>query len=314
MESHISNLYQKEDNDEIITWGQDPRFEGFSVLKDYPLNCGFVPAQNTQGQSDTKAMIKVGFDITKVKQNKVGLHVTAVKFSKYLEKHFGYDFSDELCPSKDSLDISNKSPQPIDLEENERYILNISNKKIFDCQQNMDVTLNYVVDDFYKQHLATIAGIKANIFKFKVKAKFRIWKVIFDGSEKVSKLFVNINKIFFGKVVIKKDSFEGFFSPYKYENLVSVYPDVIPFFNSTFKISKITIFWVSLSILMVWWQVGKAHSSIRSMNETSTIALVILLVTLFDIIIPRTILFIANQFIKIRLWLGSVKFFMKTKW
>jgi hypothetical protein len=279
------------------------------VVRDYPEDCGFIPAVNKNGDKDTKILIKIGFDLDNKKDDKVGLTLTASKFSRYAENHFGYDFNDEASPTKESLDASNKSLKPIDLEEKERYILNLKSGQIIDRQsKDKIVTMNEVVEDFYKQHLSTIKGIKANLFKIKLKTKEKIWHLLYGFIERTIKNLEKLNQHLFGKSIIKNSS-EGIWEPYKCTSLTSTYPDVIPFFNSTLKISKVNIIWIAITLLVIWFK----FISIRDMNETFTIALLILLVLFFDFIVPRFVLFIINLFIKLRKKLGSASFFFKTK-
>ncbi len=305
MNSHISTLFRNSDKDEIILW-QDTKYDGFSVLRDYPVDCGFVPAINKKEDTDTKILIKIGFN--NEQKGKTNLYVTASKYSRYAERHFGYDFNDELSPTKESLDASRKSPNPVDLEENERYTINIEDGTIFDAENNKNVTVNEIIDEIYKKHLATISGLKATILKAKLKTKNVIWHFLFEKIEKIIKGFEWLNEHFFGKTLIK-NSLGSILGPFDYKNLTSTYPDVIPFFNSTLKISKINIIWVALSLLTMWLTIP----CLKDMSETITLSLLILLVCIFDVIIPRVILSTINGLVWVRRKLGEASFFYKTK-
>ena len=313
----LIDLYRKQDEEEVLPWidNDTHRFNGFSIIRDYPKNCGFIPAVNKTNKADTKVLIKIGYSEKDIKDNKVYLYPTVSKFSVYLEKHHLFDFNDQTGPTKESIDESKKSYQPVDLEEPQRYIFNIETEIITDLKKKVEVTLNNIADHLYEQHIGTIKGIRASSFKIRAKFKTQIWEALFNGTDTTEKALISINKLLFGKSLIKEgDSFEGLFKTYNYKNLVTIYPQAVPFFSSAFQISKACIFWIALTLLGIWKFTGSYLKSVRQMNDTYSVAIVILLVSVFDTVLPYFILFLTNQTVKLKIFLLSSNWLTKTKY
>ena len=122
--------FKKEPNDEVVLWSGDNGV-GFTVLRKYPDNIPFIPARNKDGEVDSVCMIKLGFPIRQetINEKEVALFISISKQSRYLlNGHWNYDFDDEEAPTKDSLEESKKSRQPVDLEDLTGHIYNKETK------------------------------------------------------------------------------------------------------------------------------------------------------------------------------------------
>lgn len=309
---NLADLYKPREGDEFIPWKENDQsqYVGFTVLRDYPLSSSFVPVLTKEGKQDTKVMIRLGHSKTAPDGNQIKLYATATKFSKYLSEHFRYDFDDDTnSPTKESIDQSTKSSQPVDLEENDRYLLDPATSKVTDTRNGKIVTISQIIDDLYNQHIQTIDGPHAVYFKTKIKAKSLLFSVPYGLKPKL----IWINDFLFGKILAQPSDFrKGFFEPYDYKDLISVYPQSVPFFNSELKISKKCILWVAITLLIFWYWL-RLHNNFREMNDVYTIAVAVLFTAFYDTIIPNFILFVTNQTIRMSAWAASSKFVQKTR-
>ena len=300
----LHDLYKKQKDDEIIVWtSNDPEHEGFSVLRDYPPGCGFLPVKKPDGKNDTKVLIKTGFARSAVKDNKVALFVDAAKFELYLSGRFRYNFEDTSSPTKEAVDKSNQSLQPVPLQEHGRYIYDIKTQTIHDTQNKKEVSTNELVDTIYKLHVQTIRGRKGTILKGKITAQQWVCGKAVPKMEFGLKWF---NQKCFGKDIVKnKDDWgEGLFRPIPHARLITLYPHTVPFFESATQISKMAVFWISLTILVGHYLLPERWA----LDSVSSIAAVILLVFVFDVWLPRAVLVLINILIRFRMWFGMKKF------
>ena len=302
----LHNLYQKTENEEVIKWsGKD---NGFSVLRDYPLDKGFIPVKNKEGEYDTKALIKVGYSIDNPSEKKYRVFASVSKYSKYLSDHFRYDFGDESnSPSKEEILASENSKQPVELEDNGRYELDLSTNTIFDKELKRNVTVNEIVNTIYNLHISTISGYKSIIFKSKIGLRNKI-------TENIIPYFVTklewVNKNLFGKDIVKSKEnwLSGIFSVYPYSSLQTLYPQNIPFFEDKIglKTSKQGILWIALAILFLTYS-----GCLKDFLTITEISLTIVLNVIFDTVLPYTVLFVINRLIVVKVWFYSFKIKIK---
>lgn len=302
----LHDLYATNKKEEVVVWENDPQHDGFSVLRDYPVNSRFVPVKKPDGTNDTKALIKVGYATNAINEGKVSLFVSVSKFEAYLSGRFTYDFSSPDSPAKDAIDKSNQSPQPIPLEERGRYTYNANTKTFYDVEKKKEVSLNDIVNAIYDLHVKTISDMRGVILKSKL--GFQAW-VCNVGVRKIEVALLWINNQCFGKILVddKEDWMDGLLRPFKHSRLTTVYPHTIPFFTSTSQISKAAIAWVSLTVLVGHYFLPDQ----LALDNVSSIAAVILLVFLFDSWVPHSVLAIVNVLIRFRMWFGDKKFGFK---
>jgi len=89
---------------------------GFSVQRGYPTNIRYKPARNKAGEYDNIAVIWVVYeDRLPQGDSLIPIRLRIAMMSKYRSVHWDYDFQAEVCPTKESVLESKKSPQPLDL-------------------------------------------------------------------------------------------------------------------------------------------------------------------------------------------------------
>lgn len=299
----VSNLeflerYQSDNilDEKTIPWDEDPQYMGFSVLRKYPRDKGFIPAITNSGLDDTVALIKVGCLFVNDTTKKIPLIVSVSKHSQYKYNHFGINFDDANAPTKNSLEESELSKQPIDLEENSRYFLQDTGN-IFDEKTQKIVSIKSVVDNIYQEHVETIYSRKSVIFKTKLSIKKY-------ASDKIIPLFIKGIKFLlkvFGKELSSGLGLVGIYEPYTFKQLEAIYPYSFPFFKTDVRISILNVTWISLLSVYIWYR----FLSFKTINETFSLAIVILIFILFEYLIPMLLFGIINILIWLRFKLDT---------
>ncbi|HEY4832051.1 MAG TPA: hypothetical protein VIH61_05765 [Waddliaceae bacterium] len=314
-EEFVKN-FKKDEEDEIILWSGDGGGVGFTILRNYPKDIPFVPAKNKDGDVDSVCMIKIGFLVRPgaPENEEVKLFVTTSKVSRYLlNNHWNYDFNDDKSPTKDSLEESKKSKQPIDLEDLVDYIYNKNTRKIFNVEkEKKEVSLNYIVDKVFKLHLKTVspAGLW---FRTKIFSK----NIISNLVEPIKISLLWFLDFFLGKTIQSdgKTNFGiGLIKPYKHNSLYSLADEQVDLFKTGIVINKKSAIVVaSLVFLMtlisiycyspLWW------SELKTQIQIVQFSFLLVLVFTVDYIIPHTILVIINLLIKFRskMWNWKVR-------
>ncbi len=302
----LYNLYKAKKNEEVIVWTGDAQHDGFSVIRDYPADSRFVPVKKHDGTNDTKILIKVGYALDAVHDNKVALFVSVGKFESYLSNRVRYDFDSPESPNQEAVDNSNRSPQPLSLSDRARYTLDTQTQSIYDAETKKSVSLNDIVEMIYGLHVKTISSPSGAILKSKLGVQTWVCNSCVPTIETGLKW---INERGFGKTLVddRDDWLGGLLAPYKHSRLTTLYPHTIPFFPSTSQISKAAIVWVSFAVLLGHYLIPQQWA----LDSVSSAAAVILLVFLFDSWIPHFILGVVNVFIRFRMWYGQMSFKIK---
>lgn len=301
-----ANFHPKE-GEEFIIWKEDSRYAGFSVLRSYKKGLGFVPAMTNSRKEDTKALIKVGIRIPEDLIRETPVLLSVSKHSKYRSSHFGINFTDEDAPTRESLNESENSKQPIDLESRDEFIVHLNDKtSFFKKATNETISSNELVDWVYNLHLQTISSGKGRILKAKINLKNIICNRI------IPKLIIwfKISLGVFGKE-IENDNVDfaiGLFKPYSFsKHIKTKYPYSLPFFSTNERVSLFNIFWISISLFVLWY----LYFAKRNIDGVFSISLSIILIFVFEFVIPFLILKIINILIVFRSWYERMKFKFK---
>jgi hypothetical protein len=90
---------------------------GFSIQKDYPDDIGYKPARTKDNQADNVAVIWVVYEnrAQESQQNLIPIRLRIATMSKYRANHWDYEWSEDDCPTPESVKASLSSPQPLEL-------------------------------------------------------------------------------------------------------------------------------------------------------------------------------------------------------
>lgn len=203
------NLFDIKDADIVKknVWSSGPD-TGFSILKKYPNKTLFKTVKNNSGEDDSLMLIKVFIMKEVVKEGRVLVGLTISNVSQYKIENENiwfehqYDWDNPLCPTKESMKISKKSIEPINLEETNSYYFDIDKKQFFDIKKpNQPIKGASLIDKIYTLHLETIRRTPKNAY-FRIRIKF--YRGLASLTEAVGKLLMRMLKSGFSKKLDNK--------------------------------------------------------------------------------------------------------------
>lgn len=306
----------QETKDEVIPWDEGSSV-GFSVLRNYPPKGKFIPAKTENGKDDSVALIRVGYYPNG--NETVPNIVIASKGSRYLlgdVGKFDYNFDDKDSPTKESLQQSKDSRQPVELEDNTRFEFDPKIKTFFDKEDNKVVSLNYVVDSIYTTHLKTVKTFSGAAFRIKLSLRERIIKII----TLLIRSLKSINFKLLGKTIKEEKDFAlGWFKKYPHKNLGTLRPEEIEINGYFLYISKNAFFTATAIILgtfIVHDLVGFELLFVEFLKENAGnqvffVAFSVMTLWLFDYLLPHLILALINLLITSRLKISTQKINIK---
>lgn len=312
----FAKQYTPKKGDEIILW-QGSDNVGLTILREYPKDIPFKPAKTKNGQIDSVCMIKIGSPLRKINtdSNHLKLFVMVSKASKYLlNNHFDYDFNNQDSPTRDSIEESKRSKQPIDLDDFNGYVFDRENNKIFFIENGIkEVTLNDVVEKIYKLHIKTVK-LAGAWFRFKVSIKDKIANPI-EGINKSILWFIDF---LFGKTVQeeKNNLKVGLFEKYKHSDLYTLSDEKIDIFNTGLKIPKKTGLLTAFSIVVITILLTyslpaypKLWIEIKEQSQIVQVSFLLVVLWVIDYLIPHLFLSVINMLImfRIKVWDWKIK-------
>lgn len=310
----FAKLFHPKVKDEIIVWsGEKP--VGFSLLREYSGGGNFIPAQNGNGDKDDVALIKVAYYPHEDDESREADLITrVVKFSRYLSKHFDYNFDDPNSPTKESLDISKTSRQPVDLEDVTTFSFNPLTRQFFDKEKKENIDINKIIDDLYDLHIKTTKTFRGALFRVKFYSRENLISLLGFSI----KLLEKVNLYLFGKQIKeeKRDFALGLFKPYPHKHLITVYPEKLNLFGTNFHLSKNTIVFFSFVVFLIFFIIYLFNVQItfidfllkdNSNNLIYIFSFMVVSIWLLDSLIPHLILVKINSLIRFRSRLIKMK-------
>jgi len=110
---------------------------GFSVKRNYPDKISFKPSITKEGKPNNVALIRVVIDLHKSSKSNIKgipLIFDISMHSIYEYKYYGYDYKNVNCPTKESLEIMNKSPAPVMYTLYDEYYYNENDNILVDAK------------------------------------------------------------------------------------------------------------------------------------------------------------------------------------
>src|SRR3989344_8115551 len=148
--------FKLSEHDKTVLW-TGTEMVGFTVQRPYPVNSWFIPAKTKEDKDDDVVGIWIGYHPKEIKGGWVRLFVRVSKLSLYLQgNRWDYNFDDSKSPTEESVKISKKSRQPIELEETTSYQLNLNTGKFFDREKNKEVEPDEIINNIFYLHVETV--------------------------------------------------------------------------------------------------------------------------------------------------------------
>lgn len=275
---------------------------GFSVQRAYPEESKFRPPRNKMDKPDTFALIRVGYSPEKAPDDKphmVPIYANISPFSRYLENHYDYNYSDKTCPTEESIIASKRTPKPIELEFINDYLFDHNLNTFVDSKGN-EKNGNEVLNDIYETHVATVDKMKGKILKLKLKYKSGTIS-IFNLSERLAKLLLSI---LCGRTIEPKDRSRGILgSEYHKEDLKLLKTERIDVFGYRASKNVIVTFCLLLMFLFfIFYTFGYSPQWLMIIGNNSllTFAFAVICISLLDIVLPKILFAILNFSIRNR--------------
>ena len=279
---------------------------GFSIKKDYPLNIRFKPAVGQKTKTpDNIAIIWVVYtnDQSKganVNLSRVPIRLRIANVSKYRASRWDYNFDDVAgdCPTKESLEASLATPQPLDLQYESIYFYDHILDHFLDKNGKVlkgHEILNKVFDD----HCNTVSlycGMKLKLIL--------AWQSKLSGLLTLLIDFLTfILKQIFGRTTESNQMMAGICQPYKRESFKRLDEDSLDILG--YKASKhVVIVFCALVIIAnvyrYYYSVEDDYFSLLEGKEFLSVAHGIFAVWLIDVVIPWVIFFLRNLILLIK--------------
>ena len=207
---------------------------GFSIQRNYPKDIKFKPARTVSGKEDSIACIWVVYESKKQssKNTPVPIRFRISLMSKYRTRHFFDDDDlDPEKPTKASLNISQRTPQPIDLNLREGYFFDPHTGGLVDEQGN-SVSGVDALNEIYQAHCNTVHPLKGISIRSKQVAH-SFSRGVLDWLIDSSKWSL---KNLFGRTLNERTDRSSYFDGYKGQDFGKLPEDCIEVFG--YKVPK----------------------------------------------------------------------------
>ena len=152
---------------------------GFSVQRAYPDKSKFKPPPppptKRKGEPDSYAMIGIVYEPSRSSANRSQVVPVSAKvsvFSRYVSKHWDYNFDDDNCPTEESVIASKKTPKPVELSAFDEYAYDHEQNSFIDVDGNPIDGMS-IIDGLYDSHIATVDKFKGMVFRWKLASRNR---------------------------------------------------------------------------------------------------------------------------------------------
>jgi hypothetical protein len=282
---------------------------GFSVQRPYPPSSAFKPPMKRDGTPDTVALVKLVYTPQRsdpATPARVPISASASVFSRYIYRHFDYNFQDSECPTEESIRDSKKSRRPIDLEAIDQFFYDHNTDTIQDSDGKTIAEIQ-ILNELYEKHVATVDSLRGKVFHWKISA---VGKASL-ATHPLDKFLKWSLRMFCGRTIEPpRDSFRGALEPYSLEDMKLLITESIDVFGYRASKNVIGTFCV---LLLLAYIVLKFVSHVPqwliviSNNTFLGSAACILLIGGLDHLLPACLFWLINANISTRLK------FMRTK-
>lgn len=284
---------------------------GFSVQKAYPKTSKYSPPVTKDGTPDTYALFGIKYgpvQLNSKDQHRVPIFVKVSVFSRYLSNHMDYNFSDEKCPTEESVLASKRTSRPIDLSSSDEYFFDHEQDSFVNRTGNKIEGIN-IINDLYALHLATVDKFKGLVLRWKMISVYRGASLC----RPISYLLKWILKTICGRTFEPNDPFRGILQEYRQEDLKLLKTERIDVFG--YKASKNVI--VTFCILLLTGYLtfnyfGYSPEWLKGImkNTLLSFAFAVISISILDYLLPGVLFYLVNLMIRVefRLTMKQFKF------
>jgi hypothetical protein len=297
----LKALFRIEENPEYEQFTCFKAGVGFSVQRAYSTSCKYKPPVTEDGNPDTVALIRVGYDASYGEcqsPQRVPLRVNICAFSRYLMNHFDYSFSDPKCPTEESVNRSKLTPKPVELEALDEYFIDRDRQAIVKSDGTM-VSGIELLDELYQLHVKTVDTLWGQVFRWRMQSKKRMS----NFAEGIGGLLKWALEFFCGRTLESGEAMRGVITSYHREDMKLLSTESIDVFG--YRASKNTVGTFCAIILIIYFslrKLGGAPLWLKTIAENSVLALAagITSIAVLDVWLPRVLLWLINRTIAIK--------------
>lgn len=275
-------------------------YAGFSIRRNYPEDIRYKPAYYSDGRPDNVAVIWAVYDKNRVDVNNptlVPIRCRIATMSIYRTAHWDYDFDDDKCPSKDSVELSNSSPQPFSLDFPADYFYD-TERNIFISSSGKEAAGIEILNAIFSEHIDSVHYLKGIRYKFEL-LKRSIEYSFYDLFIKTIKILL---KAIFGRTIEEDWKRNSAFDGYPMSAFKKLQLSSITVFGYRASKNIIVVFCLLIALTsFVFLPLNDnsyASSILKSVILTTIHAILILI--LLDEAIPRILFVCMNLLIYLR--------------
>jgi hypothetical protein len=275
-------------------------YAGFSIRRNYPEDIRYKPAHYSDGKPDNVAVIWVVYDKKRVDASNptlVPVRCRIATMSIYRTAHWDYDFSDDQCPSKDSVELSNSSPQPFSLDFPADYFYD-TERGIFISMGGKEVAGIEILNTIFNEHIDSVHYLKGIRYKFD-SLKRSIEYSFYDLFIKAIKILL---KTIFGRTIEEDWKTNSAFDGYPISAFKKLQLSSIEIFGYRTSKNVIVVFCLLIAFASFVFLPLDDNSYLSSVLESEILTTihVILILILLDEAIPRILFVFMNLLIYLR--------------
>jgi hypothetical protein len=272
---------------------------GFSVQREYPKDIRFKPAKNNKGEPDDIAVIWVIYDETRKKEadDRVPIRIRVGTMSRYRAKHWDYNFEDDDGPTKESVQTSRKTPQPLEVNFFDEYFYD-TGKSVFINSSGAELSGVQILNAVFKLHCDSvhpILGLGLRSRKTASETVFRIIEFVVAG------LTWTLRNVF-GRTLDDSFSRLGYFDGFLKENFKKIAVDSIEIFG--YRASRrVILLFCAFVVFGAFFALPPSRGSyVESLLNSEFLLLVhgLLLIYFLDELLPGVIFFLLNKVVQLR--------------
>lgn len=287
------------------------RKAGFSIQRKYPEDIRYRPPKLKNGEDDTVALIHVVYEHPdevkhKIKGSRIPLVIRVASYSRYRATHFDYNFDDENCPTKESVERSKLTPKPIDLNYENDFFYDHKDNKFYD-DKGKELRGIEVLDQVFIDHCDTVHLLKGLKLRFKLRSQ----SLGISICDFAVNLFIKTLTSVFGRTLDESDVISVYFSGYKRENLKKLSTESLTVFGYSTARKVILLFcFLTASAYTCIFLTDTKSKYLRTVfsNSFLSVTFSILIIWLLDEVVPVFLFRIINVIIKVRSMLVFLRF------
>jgi hypothetical protein len=275
---------------------------GFSVKRKYPPNLRFVPAKTRSGEDDSVALIKLSYlhpidNDNQFDPKRVPLQISVSVFSRWMVNHWGFNFNDDHCPTKESLELSKASMQPLELRSDNAFFFDHSSGKII-SREGKQFTGTDFLDLIFEHHIKSVRWLAGDWVQTKKRFYSRFAR-LFNALVVMGTWLLKI--VFSREFEPSKNFAETYTKGYGLDQFKRRKVQTFNFFNYKAPIPILLIFCVVMIASYVYSVLNEKTKLIAVFNNSAVIILFAFpAIWVLDWVLPHLLLYLLNIAIRIR--------------